>query len=262
MESIKELRKICQSPKEIHNYQYFLRVRIWRTPSIYITKLFLYTPITANQVTWLMIFLGFVISSLFSFGNYWYSIVAVILLQVVYLLDAVDGEIARYRRQSSTIGVFLDLILHVTNVALPFVGITIGSYILNPSLHIVILGLLASFFSLAHLDIQLAKYYAFFMELTNYAKKGKKHKPDIKKGIKEEERKKSLLRTIFKKIINPLYDNFLITNIFFVAAIFNKLYWVLFFYGITFPLIWLIKLIYEYKAGYIRYEYLVELYKK
>lgn len=264
MESIKELRKICQTPRDIHNYEgmfNYFRVRIWRTPSIYITKLFLYTPITANQVTMLMIFLGFVISFLFSFGSYWYAVAAAIIIEVVYLLDAVDGEVARYRKQSSVTGVFLDIILHLANMAVPFIGMTIGVYRMNPGLDVVVLGLLAALFTLANLDIQPLKHHAFFMELMHYAQGEKKYQS---KEIKQEVtiKKENLLKKIFKTVVNPFYDNFLMGNIIVLAAIFNKLYWVLVFYGLTFPLVWFIKLVYEYKTGYGPYEYLLKPYKK
>jgi len=267
VESIKELRKICQSSKVPHDCGhifYFFKDTIWRYPSIYVTKLFLYTPITANQVTMLMIFLGFLISFLFSFGNYLYSLIAAILLEFVFVLDGVDGEIARYRKQSSINGVFLDLVMHIANVAVPFMGITIGLYMLNPGLGIVILGLSASLFAVAHMDIQTLKHHAFFIELVKYAKKQKEYKPQIKKeGIKKETTKvkENLFRTLFKKIAIPFYDNFLITQIIVVGVIFNKLYWVLTFYGLTFPIIWLIKLVHEYRSGYNQYEYLLEPYK-
>lgn len=266
MESIKKLREICQSPKDVHNYNglfNYFRVRIWRVPSIYITKLLLYTPITPNQVTMLMIFIGFIVTYLFSLGSYWSAIIGVLLLEFVYILDAVDGEIARYKKQTSVVGIFLDLMVHVSNVSIIFIGITIGLYRLNPSLEIVALGLSASLFSLAHLDIQPLKHHAFFLELIYYAKGKKEYKLKEKKGsINKEIRRVSLPRRLFKNIINPLYDNFLITNIILIAAIFNKFYWVLVFYGITFPVIWLIKLFYEYKTGYKDYEYLLKPYKK
>lgn len=267
MESIKELRKICQTPKDIHNYEglfNYFRVRIWRVPSIYVTKLFLYTPITANQVTMLMIFLGFVISFLFSFGSYWYSVAAAILIEVVYLLDAVDGEVARYKKQPSITGVFLDIILHLANMAVPFIGITIGVYRMNPGLDVVALGLLATLFTLANLDIQPLKHHALFMELIHYAKGEKRYKPKEQNEVKEyiKPKKENLLKKVFKTVINPFYDNFLMGNIIFAATVFNKLYWVLVFYGLTFPVIWLIKLVYEYKAGYAGYEYLLKPYKK
>ncbi|MBU1621985.1 MAG: hypothetical protein KJ597_00255, partial [Nanoarchaeota archaeon] len=83
VESIKELRKICQKrsylydkkreentskPVEEYFYDQFLRL-----VSIYITKLFLYTSITSNQVTIISMIVGIFAGIAFSFSHpfYW-----------------------------------------------------------------------------------------------------------------------------------------------------------------------------------------------
>lgn len=262
MESIKELRKICQKPSDRHNPESLIDERIWRVFSIYLTKLLLYTPLKPNHVTMIMILWGFIVGFLFSIGNYWYMIAGAVVLGLLWPLDAVDGEMARYKKMPSLNGVFLDIIAHSTNVAVPFIGLTIGLYKLNPSIYIVIAGLLASAFSVFCLNVQSMKHHVMLRELIRHAQKIEQikskeiHKEKIKETMKETTLK-SLGRTV-----NYLYHHIYMVQIIFLAAIFNKLHWVLLFYGLTFPLMWLIKVIHEYRTGYEPYEYLLEPYKK
>lgn len=81
-----------------------------RVLSIYITRLILPTRITANQVTILMLLVGVVSAIPFYFGHIWWGLA---LSYVCILLDASDGEVARYRKQYSLRGIYLDLINHL-----------------------------------------------------------------------------------------------------------------------------------------------------
>ena len=72
IESIKELRKICQKPV-IKSNTFYPRM-VSRKVSIYITKLFLYTNISANNVTLLMILIGIIASIFLGVGEYFYSL--------------------------------------------------------------------------------------------------------------------------------------------------------------------------------------------
>ncbi|MBU1621986.1 MAG: CDP-alcohol phosphatidyltransferase family protein [Nanoarchaeota archaeon] len=138
VESIKELRKICQKksylydkkgeentskPVEEYFYDQFLRL-----VSIYITKLFLYTSITSNQVTIISMVVGIFAGIAFSFSHPFYWIGGFLLLQLFHFLDAVDGEIARYRKEASPIGKYFDLLAHGVVIAAFYIGITFGIY--------------------------------------------------------------------------------------------------------------------------------------
>lgn len=263
MTSIKELRKICQAPEDCHNFKSYFHNKIWRVLSIYITKLLIYTPLKPNHVTFIMVFWGFIVGFLFSIGTYWYMLLGAIVLEFLLVLDCVDGELARYKKIFSLNGIFLDSVAHLTNLAIPFIGITIGLYKSNPDIHVVLIGLSASVFSMLCLNIQSLKYYVFFRELVKYANKTEriKSKKIPQKEIIKKPQKENILKSI-GKTINFLYDGVYIIQIIFLAAVFDQLYWVLVFYGLISPLMWLAKLIYEYKIGYKHYEYLFRLYKK
>lgn len=115
MESIKELRVKLQTNVLGHPI-------LQRVPSIYLTRLFLLTKVTANQVSVAMIVVGAASGAALALGFVWTGF---LLLYAGILLDAVDGEIARYRRTFSLPGVYLDLVNHVAVHAIFFLGLTL-----------------------------------------------------------------------------------------------------------------------------------------
>jgi len=113
MESIKELRVKLQTNVLGHPI-------LQRVLSIYLTRLFLATDITANQVSVLMLLVGIAGAVPFFFGYFWIGL-AVSYLAV--LLDASDGEVARYRRTYSLRGIYIDLVNHLLTQELFFLGL-------------------------------------------------------------------------------------------------------------------------------------------
>lgn len=96
MESIAELKTICQTTakKDISNI--YMRY-ICRAISIHITRLLIPTAVTADQVSAVMILVGVVASLFFLCVSPLFFITGILLLQLWYVLDCVDGEVARYR---------------------------------------------------------------------------------------------------------------------------------------------------------------------
>lgn len=103
MESIPELRKLLQTNVLGHPV-------LQRALSIYITRLILPTRITANQVTIAMLLVGVLSAVPFFFGYLWLGLA---LSYLCILLDASDGEVARYRQTYSLRGIYLDLVNHL-----------------------------------------------------------------------------------------------------------------------------------------------------
>lgn len=127
VESIDELRKICQSiDKKKKSISY--SVIFARKISIYFTKLLLYTNITPNQVTLLCTIIGMTASLFFVNGNPWYMIAGALLLELWYIFDHVDGEVARYRNSTTLTGVYLDFLSHYIVHPFIFVCISFGIY--------------------------------------------------------------------------------------------------------------------------------------
>jgi len=103
--------------------------RFYRILAIYFTeKIFLKTKLTPNQVT-LMSFVGKLISAyLFSFGVYPYIVWGSVVLFIAYLLDYIDGTLARMRGTASNFGRFIDLGFDEIGKISLFLAIAYGIY--------------------------------------------------------------------------------------------------------------------------------------
>ena len=108
MKPIAQLRDILQREKlEGRERPWGYRL-FQRGPSIYITWLLLRTPITPNAVTLLSILSGVGGAYLLLYPNWKVKLAALFLFYLNLLLDRVDGEIARYKKQFSLKGIYLD----------------------------------------------------------------------------------------------------------------------------------------------------------
>lgn len=154
MESISELRKICQSTARKDKSNWYM-LYVSRFFSIFLTRFLLPTKVTANQVSFAMIFFGILSCVLFIFPNKTVFFFASLLLQFWYILDCMDGEVARYRhfqttgsvvidkRQSSLTGMYYDMINHyIVNLLVP-TTISLGLFRQTPHFYILLLGLIA-----------------------------------------------------------------------------------------------------------------------
>jgi phosphatidylglycerophosphate synthase len=91
-----------------------------RRLSPYLTRLILRTPLPANGVTALMIPVGLLGALCLTFDGLWTAVLAVLLIQLQLLLDCSDGEVARWRKQFSPVGVYVDQLAHYsTEAAIP-----------------------------------------------------------------------------------------------------------------------------------------------
>lgn len=120
--SIAELREICQ-PQSVtgrSNAEHWVADLYLRKISLYLTRILLKTPITANGVTYLMILTGISISAALQIPGVTGLVIAFLLSQLQMLWDCCDGEIARWRETQSPKGVFLDRVGHyLTESLLP-----------------------------------------------------------------------------------------------------------------------------------------------
>lgn len=83
-----------------------------RDISPYLTRILLRLGISANGVTWLMIFVAALAAVATSWPSLIGAIAVVLLVQLQMLLDCCDGEVARWRHSFSAKGVYLDRIGH------------------------------------------------------------------------------------------------------------------------------------------------------
>jgi phosphatidylglycerophosphate synthase len=121
MPTIAELRAATQPASifERNSGEHWAGKLYMRRVSPYVTRLLLATGISANGVTWLMIVAGLAAAGVLAIPGLLPAVGAVLLIQLQLLLDCCDGEVARWRGQSSAVGIYLDRIAHwVTYAAL------------------------------------------------------------------------------------------------------------------------------------------------
>ena len=148
MECISELRNICQKPKvesrEAIGFNYHgFKKRCDLKISIYFTWIFLRLGISANSVTILSGIFCIIGGILLSSRSIWIVILGIAFFYIYSLLDHSDGDIARYNKQSSILGAFLDWYVHLLRDAAMFTGLAIGSFADKPSVFIIICGFLS-----------------------------------------------------------------------------------------------------------------------
>jgi hypothetical protein len=83
--------------------------------------------LTPNQVTAASFVLGILSAACFATGERWGLIAGAILLQVAFTTDCVDGQLARYTRQFSQLGAWLDATFDRSKEYLVFAGLAIGA---------------------------------------------------------------------------------------------------------------------------------------
>ncbi|MEK6953186.1 MAG: CDP-alcohol phosphatidyltransferase family protein [Nanoarchaeota archaeon] len=245
--TVKELRETTLHADEDQAY---LSFKIIRWFGLYIAKVLIPFPITPTQVTLIGLFVGLIGIPLLWFGNYWYSLIGIMAYHFHWIIDATDGVIARHKKQGSISGGFMDSIAHRIIQPLLLVSFGIGGYFRYDGIvdvfgffsfdHIWFLwaGISASIFFLLHYLVDMKKYEVILMETKFPDKKtldllrGGLHGYETRKGIK------SLLFNFLR--INPFM-------IIFFAAIFGFLQWLIVFYSIVYPLLFIKAVINKYK---------------
>ncbi len=114
-----------------------------RPASRVLTRIFLNTPITPNQITLISFFFGLVSSFLFFQGNYKSCVIAAIFLVFSTWIDGADGEIARLKFMETDIGKKLDIYCDNIIHFLVFTAIGYGIYSKTDEIIFLYLGSLA-----------------------------------------------------------------------------------------------------------------------
>ncbi len=106
--SIREARQIAQPAQ----YSPALTDKFYRALSIYPSYWLSRTSVTPNQITYFWIALGLIAAIGLDAPRHRYRLAAAFLLQISYLFDYVDGEVARLQDRRSKKGLLLDLLGH------------------------------------------------------------------------------------------------------------------------------------------------------
>lgn len=112
--SVEELRRVTQPPEVLgrRDAEHWTAGLYLRRLSPYLTRELLALGASANAVTVAMIVTGVLAGLALVLPGLAGAALALLLGQLQMLLDCADGEVARWRRQQSALGVFLDRLGH------------------------------------------------------------------------------------------------------------------------------------------------------
>jgi len=140
--TLTNLRTVARPSREAEPYTWY----VVRPISIYFTWVLVRTPITANQVTVLQEIFGVLGAIFLGLGSVAYAIIGVILLQLGFILDNSDGEIARWKGQESIDGVYLDLLGHIIVIPLYMFALGFSVWMRTGHIEVLISGFLSAMF--------------------------------------------------------------------------------------------------------------------
>lgn len=136
--SIKELRKITGVKRKGIFYRFHDYL------AYFPAKIFLHTPVTANQITISWIIIQFIASLFMSTGDYLTMIIALLVFQFMFVIDCADGVIARYKKQFSLNGIYFDHMGHYINNPALLLSLSIGVYRIQANRIYLLFGLVAA----------------------------------------------------------------------------------------------------------------------
>jgi len=109
--------------------------------SIYLTKFLLKQHVSANAITVSAALIAILGSIFLSTTNFLLMLVGILLIEFHYLLDVVDGEVARFNLNPWPSGFYLDLIIHFIASPIIWAGFTVGFFRITDEPLILLIGL-------------------------------------------------------------------------------------------------------------------------
>jgi len=121
--------------------------RVFATPVAYIFLLGIadWRFITPNRLTVLSFFLSILSAALIGCGGHGLLIAAGIILQISYIIDCMDGQLARYRNVISNVGSFLDKWSDFVKFPLIILALSVDAYSSVQTIAPIILGISSVF---------------------------------------------------------------------------------------------------------------------
>ena len=145
MESWKEFSKKIEKDQTDLKADWYGRFFVWKI-SAPITYLLVRTPISANQVTVIQEIIGIIGAIMLAVPSIKIMLLGIFLIQFGFILDCVDGEVARYKGQSSVRGVFLDLIGHQIVIPFYIFFTSLGVFVRTGQIDALVVGFLGALF--------------------------------------------------------------------------------------------------------------------
>ena len=199
MENLTQLGKICQKPEYKTRGNWMAR-NITRDMALPVSWVFLHTPVTANQVTLLSLVVGLAACLLFCAGTKGAMLGGALMLQLWYLLDHVDGHIARYRNQTSTTGVYFDYITHYVIHAGVFAGLGIGAARITGNSTFATCGWVASLAIVMFMLVYDCMYKAFYARLVKSEGTIKVNAPGHGRGEDKDGKRAAPLKLLYSLV--------------------------------------------------------------
>lgn len=122
--SVAELRPVVHPAglKDRRSGEHWAGRIYMREISLHWTRHLVNSRVTPNQLTYLMIVAGIAAGAALLVPGLAGAVAAALLIQLYLLLDCVDGEVARWRKQTSITGVYLDRVGHYLSEAALLIG--------------------------------------------------------------------------------------------------------------------------------------------
>lgn len=119
-----EVRRITQKKRDA--WWTVLLVDPVATPLVRLTAK--YTRITPNQLTWGAFLLGLASAACFAVGDWSWLVAGAVVYHLSFVLDCMDGKVARLTGQGSLFGAWLDFVFDRIRVAVCAVALMAGQY--------------------------------------------------------------------------------------------------------------------------------------
>jgi hypothetical protein len=255
--SIEDLKKKCfkqnidLSLRERYkkNYAQYYALYITHFFSIRIVRFLYNKSITPNQVTVFSIILSFVSAFSFSLGSNISCLVGAFLLELFYIFDSVDGQLARAKRLSSHGGKYLDVFCNFLVPPVVLFGVGIGVLKTGYTSFAFYSLWLGCYAVLTIQVIELLRDNIFNMHIYN-SQQTDKNKLEQHKSHPNLSLPRRVYSLLYRSCTMPVIMNIVtvtaISNIFFKRNIFE---FTIVYFAIAGTVVWLLKLIYISKGN-------------
>jgi phosphatidylglycerophosphate synthase len=159
---LREARRIAQPSPETYAFSDVFYRALSIFPSLCLARI----GVTPNQITLLWAALGLVALIALASPSYAPRLAGAVLLQLSYLLDFVDGEVARLQASTSKRGYFLDLVGHGLVKTGLFLALGYGAFMATGRLEMLWLACVAC---VSVANIHMLPFYAYVAEVVRSA---------------------------------------------------------------------------------------------
>ena len=228
--TIRELRLRCQSTAAAPERETVNGRRVVRRCSIHVTRLLLKTSLTPNQITVLSVVVFFFGLGFFFFNTFWWDVVGALTVFFNGVLDACDGEVARFRKMKSPIGgAYAEPVSHDIQYGLMFLPLGFAAYARTGLLWILLLAIFASVFKLMTRLLELRYWH-----LLRPVALAQAEIAEIRTAYFQKSRGRRFLHWVKR---NTFTSSGMVPPLLFVVLIHHIEYYVI-LYGISFVLLW------------------------